>query len=561
MQEHEGSTLVGHEPCPACGSSDNLARYDDGHGYCFGQGCGHYEPGEGQAAAPAKTAKAKGLLPVGTYEAIRARRLTEETCRKYGYFVTTMSDGRGVQVEQWRNAEGTIVAQKARDKDKNFTWIGNPKDAVPLGGMWMQGSGRMVVIAEGAISAMSAAQALGLKWPVVWLKDGAASAKKCVTAALSWLNGFDKVVFLLDNDEPGRAATKEAAAILPPGKAFLGVLPDGMDPNDLLKANRVEELVNGIWRAQEFRPDGVVGIEDVLDEALRPTQRGLSWVFPTLDAATFGRRPGEVIGFGGGTGIGKTDVLTEQIAHDVYALGEKVGVVFLEERPAETAKKIAGKHASKRFHIPGDGWSTSELREEIEKLRGKVYFYDSWGETDWEPIATHIRYLAKAHGVRLFYIDHLTAMADTANERESLEQIMKEMAGLANELQVIVHFVSHLATPDGKPHEEGGRVTIRHFKGSRAIGFWSYFLFGLERDQQHPDEEWRNITTFRVLKDRYTGRSTGLIFGLAYDTETGRLSETPFPDEDRDAGLRDAFDDEPSGSFRPQPEPVDDIPF
>ena len=35
---------VSHEPCPACGSRDNLARWlDDGHAYCFG--CGHYEPG------------------------------------------------------------------------------------------------------------------------------------------------------------------------------------------------------------------------------------------------------------------------------------------------------------------------------------------------------------------------------------------------------------------------------------------------------------------------------------------------------------------------------------
>lgn len=30
-----------HEPCPNCGSKDNLARYMDGHAWCFG--CGHFE--------------------------------------------------------------------------------------------------------------------------------------------------------------------------------------------------------------------------------------------------------------------------------------------------------------------------------------------------------------------------------------------------------------------------------------------------------------------------------------------------------------------------------------
>lgn len=34
-----------HEPCPKCGSKDNLARYEGGSGYCFG--CGFYEPGTG----------------------------------------------------------------------------------------------------------------------------------------------------------------------------------------------------------------------------------------------------------------------------------------------------------------------------------------------------------------------------------------------------------------------------------------------------------------------------------------------------------------------------------
>lgn len=36
------SKFVGHEPCPICHSKDNLARFDDGHGWCFG--CGHWEP-------------------------------------------------------------------------------------------------------------------------------------------------------------------------------------------------------------------------------------------------------------------------------------------------------------------------------------------------------------------------------------------------------------------------------------------------------------------------------------------------------------------------------------
>jgi twinkle protein len=38
MKDHKAdSHFIGHEPCPKCLSKDNLARYSDGHGYCFGR--------------------------------------------------------------------------------------------------------------------------------------------------------------------------------------------------------------------------------------------------------------------------------------------------------------------------------------------------------------------------------------------------------------------------------------------------------------------------------------------------------------------------------------------
>ena len=47
MRDHKAdSHFIGHEPCPKCGSKDNLARYSDGHGYCFSTGCEYWESGE-----------------------------------------------------------------------------------------------------------------------------------------------------------------------------------------------------------------------------------------------------------------------------------------------------------------------------------------------------------------------------------------------------------------------------------------------------------------------------------------------------------------------------------
>ena len=51
-------------------------------------------------------------------------------------------------------------------------------------------------------------------------------------------------------------------------------------------------------------------------------------------------------------------------------------------------------------------------------------------------------------------------------------------------------------------------------------------MIGLERNKQHSDPIKRQTTTFRVLKDRFTGRATGIKFGLQYNQKNGILTES-----------------------------------
>ena len=86
-------------------------------------------------------------------------------------------------------------------------------------------------------------------------------------------------------------------------------------------------------------------IDDILDDVEKPIEMGLPWWIEKLTKLTYGRRLGEVYGLGAGTGVGKTDFLTQQIAYDIEVLGQSVGVIFLEQKPTESAKRIAGKIA------------------------------------------------------------------------------------------------------------------------------------------------------------------------------------------------------------------------
>lgn len=546
----EESTLIEKGPCDDCGSSDACATYSDGHTFCFSCETLHHGDEDERDEDPTEHADEDFLE--GKFSAIPARKLTEETCRRYSYKVGKFK-GQPVHIANY--IEGSSVrGQKLRFKDKStMPWIGDGTKP-PLFGSWIPTRGaKILTLTTGELDAMSVSQVQHNKWPVWSIPLGDRDAAKAILRSKDDLDQFEKIILMFDMDESGQEAAQEAARALPPGKAYIATLPL-KDASEMLQAGRSAEIIDAIYSAKPYRPAGVVAFGELRDRIKKPISWGLPWFSDALTQLTYGRRYGEIYCLGAGTGVGKTDWFTQQIIYDVVTLKEKVGIFFLEQEPEETGKRLAGKLKGRRFHIPRlkdhpdfqriasrdyvEEWTDDELDEAVEEIAAhdNLQLFDSFGATDWDLIRDTIRYLYHVDGVTIFYLDHLTAIAAAEDdERKGLERITAEMGSLVKEIPIILTMISHLATPEGKPHEEGGRVMIRHFKGSRAIGFWCHYMFGLERDQQHEDEVWRKTTTFRVLKDRYTGNATGEVLYFGYDEATGQLYEREKP-EDPDEG-------------------------
>lgn len=525
-------TFVGHEACPACGSNDNLARYDDGSGYCFG--CEYHEKagggvtnGSAEKTIDRRVRSGTGdSLLTGDVRALGKRGITEETCRHFDYRVGR-DRGRTVQIANYRR-DGRVIAQKVRDASKKFRVIGDGK-RLPLYGQWLwRDGGRRLIITEGEIDALSVSQLQGNKWPVVSVPNGAQGAAKTIAREIEWIEKFDAVVFAFDMDEPGQEAAQECAELLSAGKAYIAHLP-AKDANEALLAGKGKQLISALWDARRYSPEGVVSVADIIEDAMKPIELGRPWPFERLTRPTYGRRRGEVYGFGGGTGCGKTTSFKQIMSHVLTTEDTPVAGILLEEAPKLTLRTIGGMIMGKRVHVPGVEFDENELRATMQSLDGKLFLYDHFGGATWDTVKSKIRYYAHL-GCRDIFVDHLTALAATIDddERRAIDKMMADLSSLAKHLDICLYYISHLTTPDGKPHEEGGRVLEKHFRGSRSIGYWSHFLFAIERDKQDPE----SLTTFRVLKDRYTGDATGLTFGLDYDRETGTYAECDLPDED-----------------------------
>lgn len=534
MNTQEESSLVSHGPCPNCGSSDANAEYSDGHFYCFSCET-HTGANNNVSTLPRPPKNNPELIPMGQVESLKKRQITEETCRKFGYTVSSFK-GQTVQVANYRR-DGEVVAQKIRFPHKDFLFLGNAKESGLFGQHLWKSGGKTLVITEGEIDCLTVSQVFKNKWPVVSIPQGAAGAARAIKRELEFVSSFEKVVIMFDNDEAGIAASKEVAALLKPNQAYIAQL-QAKDPSALMMSGRGSEIISAFWDAKEYRPDGIVKGTDIWEMvSTEETTPSIPWPFDGLNNLTHGIRKGELITLTAGSGVGKSQVCRE-IAYHLIKQGETIGYIALEENVKRTALGLMGLAINKPLHLSKEGVTHADLKSAYDDTvgSGRVYLYDHFGSMAASNLIDKIRYLAKGCDVGFVVLDHLSIVVsgiDDGDERKTIDVLMTQLRSLVEETGIGLILVSHLKRPEGnKGWEEGLKTSLNALRGSAAIAQLSDSVIGLERNQQ--DAEAANQVTVRVLKNRFSGE-TGVATTLFYDKDTGRLSEHEF--------LKDEFND------------------
>ena len=458
----------------------------------------------------------------GEYRALVKRGINEETVRHFGYQVGDYK-GSNWQIASYY-ADGVKVGQKLRSSSKEFKCLGDMKDVELFGQHLWKDSGKMVVVTEGEIDAMTVSQLQGNKWPVVSLPNGVSSAKKAIQRNLEWLDKFDSVILMFDMDDPGQKAVHEVAPLLSPGKCKIARLPM-KDANEMHMAGKGAEVINAIWNAKTYRPDGVISGEDTW-EIISKEEKIEAEEYPWPDISRFlnGIRKGELLTVTAGSGIGKS-LFCREVAYSLLTKGETVGYVALEESVKRTVQGFMGMHLNRPIHISQEGLDEATLRSAWEATAGsgRLYLYDHWGSTDSDNLISRIRYLSRGCGCNWIVLDHISIVVSgigEGDERRIIDNTMTKLRSLVEETGVGLILVSHLKRPEGnKGHEDGLHTSLAHLRGSAAIAQLSDVVIGLERNQQSED---RNRTTVRVLKNRFTGL-TGEAGALNYNPVSGRL--------------------------------------
>jgi len=528
----DSSEFIRHVACPHCGSSDANAMYADGKHYCFS--CQTLTPADNEGVIAVTTPKSNhSFLPIEV-GALGKRKINEKTTKHWQYGLATFN-GTKVQVANYYDRQGTLQAQKVRFPNKDFTVIGDIKKINLYGEHLARDRGKMITIVEGELDALSLSQCFDNKWPVVSIPQGAQSAKKSVAKALDWLCNYDSIILMFDNDEAGQAAAIDVANILPPNKAKIAKLPL-KDASDMMQAGRTQELIDAVWSAKTYRPDGIVAGTDLWDVVTTDDEKdAVSYPYVGLQEKTGGCRRGEIVTITAGSGIGKSQ-LARELAHNLIKQGESVGYIALEENVKRTALGLMSLELNKPLHLRQDnGVSEEEMKDAFNNTvgSGRVYLYDHWGSTDSDNLLSKIRYMVRGCGVSFIVLDHISIVVsglEGGDERRLIDNTMTRLRALVEELNCGMLLISHLKRPSGdKGHEDGAQTSLAQLRGSAAIGQLSDMVIGLERNQQDKDNP--HISDVRVLKNRWSGE-TGIACHLQYDKDTGRMTETYWEEED-----------------------------
>ena len=521
-------------PCEFCGSSDAFASYEDGVGTCFS--CNKSKKLNEERDEPITYTNNDNITNISSYSSygISSRNISKEVVDHYGVKMSTTPDGKPGSHYYPYTKKNNIVAYKERILPKDFRIHGDFTN-VELFGQSISVGNRMLVITEGELDAMAVCEAFYRKskklYPCVSIPS--ASAIKIVLEQRDWINKFDTVVLMFDQDEAGEKCTAAVAKMIPAGKVKIAKLPK-KDPCAVLSELGSQTLERCVWDAQPWSPAGIVVGEQIWKQ-FTDRQNIESVPYPDclegLNRKLKGIRHGEITLFTSGTGSGKSTVIKEIVLDLLHKTDQKVGLISLEESIGDTAEKFISMELRKNIIDTVDP-EDDETRSAFNSVFGNenLILLDHQGSVGDSTLIEKIEYMALM-GCKYLVLDHITIAVSEGSEglsgNEAVDKIMSDLLKIVKKHNIWLGLISHLRKSQGgtKSFEEGKLASIDDIKGSGSIKQISFDIISFARNLLAESDSERNVIKFRVLKSRFTGL-TGSAGSATYDHKTSRLTAT-----------------------------------
>ena len=566
------ANFVKHEPCPNCGSSDNLAIYDDGSYHCFSD-CGYtkvsedYKQEHGTENSKVKmkgntlqqeTQEIKSTKPVITEEKAKEikeqtsiqgkgfRGLKDEYTKQFGVRYS-YSEETGEVIEQYYpvTQEATLTGYKIREVPKNFRSIGRTgADCELFGQFKFNRGGKYLIIVEGELDSLSTYQMLAeynknrgsdYEIAVVSPTTGANSQKQ-IAAQYKFCDSFEQIILCLDSDDAGKKAEEKIVKVLSKGKVKIMQMRH-KDANEYLTLGKQKEFVQDFYNAKSYVPVGIVASNQISEEMRKELVIQKIPLPPFMhklqDMMAGGIPLKRILNLGSASGTGKSTIVDEIIYYMIFNSPHKVGIVTLESTCGQYGIKLLSRHVSKKIELLTNTDALNFVdSEEIKKKEHELFnledgsprFYlvdDRDGEVS--DIQAAIENLIISCGCKVVVCDPISDVIASLPLDEQ-ENFMSWQKGMVKSHEVTFLNVCHTRkTGNGqKSGSTGADLHEEDIIGSGAIYKSAACNLMFSRNKEAENEQERNTTIMKATKIRWTGK-TGIAGHYYYDNERHTL--------------------------------------
>lgn len=485
----------------------------------------------------------------GTTDGRGFRSIPSDVYNKYRVFHEFSQTTGEVEKQHYPiTKDGKVVGIKTRLVPKDFRSIGETgKDCQLFGAnSFRSSSKRAIALASGECDAMAAyamfadnAKQRGYEpIPVVSGTIG----ENCVSQLRNnyeYLNSFEKIYLIPDNDEVGKKLIPKLVDALPKGKVYIMELTSEKDANDMLVKGKQKEFIHKFFEAKLYTPSGIVSSDTIYDEILKRAETDklpFPPEFQKLNEALAGGIPfGFIVNILAGSGVGKSSFLNQVTTYYTRVCNERVGIVSLEADAGAYGENLLSYYAKRKVSLIKDKDEKIEFlksdyvrecaSELFKREDGTPSFYLLDDRGDFDKLQDKIEELIISFGVRVILIDVISDVFAGM----SIEQVDKWMAwekNLVKRFNCIILQVAHVrkASSGQKAASEGSKITEESLIGSGTQYRSAGINLALVRDKTAEDDEVRNTTEVFLLKSRDTG-VTGKIMEMYYDIDTHTLHD------------------------------------
>ena len=352
--------------------------------------------------------------------------------------------------------DGQVVNIKSRTADKKFRQAKNAEKCFyrfdHMIGM------ETIIITEGEMDALSLVQAGFMN--VVSVPDGATAPNSkpsdrkfsYLLSAEEHLMKADKVILCTDSDGAGKHLRDELSRRIGREKCCRVNYPDDCkDMNEVLVKHGEDAILEIVSGAYPYPIDGVVMIEDVVDEAIdlfnTPEHRGLSTGWVDLDDH-YRISHSEVSVVTGVPNMGKSEWMDALMINMVQEYGWKFGIFSAENFPVKHhLLKLVGKFAKQPFW--GDyKMDESTARNSMSVLNDHIKFIGTQeSSVTIESIMEQAKILNFRYGLNGLIIDPWNTIehkfGDGENETNYVSRVLAQLNTFAKVNELHIWVVAH----------------------------------------------------------------------------------------------------------------------